>query len=275
VEWNAVRCRNCGLGYLNPRPTVKEINRYYPPGYFGIRAKHTDRYERLARYVPGTPARLLDIGTARGDFLALMRDRGWEVEGIEPATEAGNPHRLPIHRAAFPEECDLLSGTYDVVTAWAVFEHLRDPGEAFRVCRRLLRPSGRLILQIPNLRSIYSRWAMQEDVPRHLYFFTPKTLRAYGARVGLRLIQVHHTTDLFGGSGRGILRLALVRASGRSTADFYDVWSTSPWGRFMRWPLLATAWTAVSAIERVVLADWIVRLARISGQIVVDFQNER
>ncbi len=127
----------------------------------------------------------------------------------------GNPHGLPIHRAAFPEECDLPPGTYDVITAWAVFEHLRDPGEAFRVCQRLLRPSGRLVLQIPNPRSIYSRWAMQEDVPRHLYFFTPKTLRAYGARVGLRLTRVHHTTHLFGGSGRGILRLALVRATGR------------------------------------------------------------
>jgi hypothetical protein len=126
---------------------------------------------------------------------------------------------------------------------------------------------------VPNLRSIYSRWAMQEDVPRHLFFFTPETLKAYAAEVGLELVCVHHTTDLFGGSGRGILRLALVRATGRSVADFYEVWFTSPLDRFKRWPFLAMAWTVVSVAEHIVLADWIIRLARISGQIVVGFRK--
>jgi hypothetical protein len=67
--------------------------------------------------------------------------------------------------------------------------------------------------------------------------------------------------------------LALVRTTGRSTADFHEKWFTSPLGRSRRWPLLATAWTTVSAVEHNVLADWIIRLARISGQIVVEFHK--
>jgi SAM-dependent methyltransferase len=273
LEWNTVRCRSCGLGYLNPRPTVEEVGRYYPSDYFIRRGALIQRYRRLAAYVPGQQGRLLDIGTARGDFLLVMRDRGWDVTGIEPAEEANNPHGLPIHRMRFPESCDLPPSSYDVVTAWAVFEHLHDPLEAFRVCNELLRPGGRLIVQVPNLRSIHSRWAMQEDVPRHLYFFSPRTLRGYANRVGLELKRVAHTTDLFGGSGRGVLRLALVRAWRGSTADYFDVVQTQRRERFRRWPLLAVAWTGVALIERAILADWIVRAARLSGQIVAEFQK--
>ena len=273
VVWTAVECRGCGLAYLNPRPTAEEIARYYPRSYFDERRRHGERYRRLAAYVPGAGGRLLDVGTARGDFLALMRDAGWEVAGIEPYASAGNPHGLPIHRLPFPERCDLPPASYDVITAWAVFEHLRDPAAAFEVCGRLLRPGGRLVLQVPNLRSVYSRWALQEDVPRHLYFFSERTLRAYGERSGLELERVDHTTDLFGGSGRGVLRRLLVRALGGSDDRFFEVWRTARRERFRRWPLLALAWTAAAAVERVLLADWVVRRLRISGQVVATFRK--
>jgi SAM-dependent methyltransferase len=252
---------------------VDEIERYYPIDYFSHRGLQTRRYRRLAGYVPGERGKLLDVGTARGDFIAEMHKRGWQVAGIEPAEDAGNPHGLQIYRTQFPDDCDLPPNSYDVITAWAVFEHLHDPLQAFRVCARLLRPGGHLIVQVPNLRSIWARWALQEDVPRHLYFFNPKTLREYANRAGLGLDRVVHTTDLFGGSGRGVLRLALIRALGGSTADFFDVWRTPRRERFRRRPLLAFAWTAVAALERAILTDWLVRSARISGQIVVGFRK--
>lgn len=271
VLWTAVRCDACSLGYLNPRPTTEEIGRYYPEGYYGYRKLQHERYRRQAEHVPRAGTQLLDVGTARGDFLVVMRDKGWEVTGIEPFGQAGNPHDLTIHRFDFPAECDLPTEAYDVITAWAVFEHLRDPGRAFRECARMLKPGGRLIVQVPNLRSIWSRWALQEDVPRHLHFFTPRTLRAYGTAAGLELERVTHTTDLFGGSGRGILRLALVRSLGRDTDDFFEIWRTPRRERLRRWPVLTAAWTVAAALERVVLSDRLVRAARISGQIVVTF----
>lgn len=271
VLWTAVRCRSCGLGYLSPRPTAEEIGRYYPESYYGRRKLQLDRYRRLAAYVPPEGTRLLDVGTARGDFLAVMRDQGWQVTGIEPFQKAGNPHDLTIHRFDFPAECDLAAESYDVITAWAVFEHLGDPGEAFRQCARMLVPGGRFIVQVPNLRSVHSRWALQEDVPRHLYFFTPRTLRAYALASGLKLERIAHTTDLFGGSGRGVLRLALVRALGHSNDEFFEIMRTPKRERFQRWPALACAWTATSALEHVILSDRLVRAARVSGQIVVTF----
>ena len=77
--WNLVICRRCGLGYLDPRPTVNEIGRYYPAHYYRHRRDAMPRYERQAAYVAGRPGRLLDVGTACGDFLA--RDGATWVEG--------------------------------------------------------------------------------------------------------------------------------------------------------------------------------------------------
>jgi SAM-dependent methyltransferase len=270
IPWNLVRCRRCRLGYLNPRPTREEVGRYYPEPYYAVRAGHRERYERLADYVTDRPGRLLDLGTARGDFLDVMADRGWQVQGIEPFAEPRTRH--PVARQAFPEECDLPADTFDVITAWAVFEHLYDPASAFRECARMLKPGGRLVIQVPNLRSIYARQARQEDIPRHLHFYEPRTLRAYGDRHGLRLARVHHTTHLFGGSGRGVLRRYYTRALGKSESEFIDRWQAPQRERWQRWPLFTLGWSAAAAVEGVVLADPVVRAARISGQIVAEFE---
>lgn len=273
VEWNLVVCEGCGLGYLNPRPTVAEIGRYYPPRYYADRQSAGARYARLAGYVPGEAGRLLDVGTARGDFLAVMRDRGWEVTGIEPSTDAEPLPGVRVLRLRFPEGCDLPEESFDVVTAWAVFEHLHDPAAAFRACARVLRPGGRLVVQVPNLHSISARWARQEDIPRHLYFFSEQTLDRFAAASGLSLDRVVHTTDLFGGSGRGILRLGLMRAVGWQPEDYYRMYAVPRRERFRRWPVAAPACTAVGTIERVLLSDRLVRRLRLSGQVVAYFSK--
>jgi SAM-dependent methyltransferase len=265
--WNLVQCRRCSLGYLNPRPTAAESGTYYPEAYFRPRAEMTRRYELEADYVRGTPGDLLDIGAARGDFMAVMRDRGWRVSGIEPWSSE-NPHDLHIRRQRFPEDCDLEPESFDVVTAWAVFEHLYDPLSAFRTAASLIRPGGRLIVQVPSLRSINARYARLEDIPRHLYFFSPTTLGRYADLSGLRVDVIHHTTELHGGSGRGVLRRLLVHALGGDDDAFFDFYALRRRQRFRAAPLRATAWTVTGALESVLLTDRLIRALRISGEVV-------
>jgi SAM-dependent methyltransferase len=271
--WNVVECRRCGLGYLNPQPTSEELARYYPPEYFARRGEFSRRYGRLAQHVTSVPpGRLLDVGTARGDFLALMQERGWEVVGIEPSPAAGNPYNLEIHQAHFPEESPLDSEAFDVITAWAVFEHLHDPGRAFAECARMLRPGGSLLVQVPNLRSLQAL-ARLEDIPRHLYFFSERTLRAYGRQVGLVTEKVAHVPEVFSGSGRGVLRFAFIRALGMSTDDFFEIYRAPRKDRLRTWPLLMPVWMMIGLVERILITDWLVRRARISGQVLAHFMK--
>ena len=274
TEWNVVRCVRCGLGFLNPRPAPDEIAGFYSRAYFSKREADMDRYARLAEYVPGSGGRLLDVGTADGHFLEVMRDRGWQVSGVEPggSRPEDDDRGLDIRYDSFPgATADLPSGSFDVITSWAVFEHLHDPRSAFAECARLLRPNGHLVIQVPNLDSIAARLPITEDVPRHLYFYDPSTLKAFGETAGLDRDAVYHTTDLFGGSPRDALRYLFVRAIGRSMDDYFEILYTERPERFRRWPALAAAWTALGAVERVVFADRLTRTLRLSGQIVVSY----
>lgn len=275
VDWPVVRCRQCGLGYLNPRPTLGEIGRYYPAEYFAHRGSLQRRYERQVRYLPATPGRLLDVGTGRGDFLAVMKARGWLVEGVEPSVSAGNPHGLDIRHAPFPGLVgEWEADRYDAISAWAVFEHLHDPLAAFRECARLLRPGGRLVVQVPNLRSLRGRFGRAEDVPRHLYFFSPGPLAAYGERVGLTLDGIDHVTDLFSGaSGRDTFRYWSVRAAGKSTEEFFRIYRAPRAARFRMWPATSVLFAAAGAVSRVLVPDWLVRATRTSAEIVATFSK--
>ncbi len=171
-RYAVVRCQACGLGYLAPRPTPASIGRYYPAVYYRERAEDVagERLTAQAEYVTNSrPRRLLDVGAAGGEFILYMRRRGWDVTGLEPHAPARIDPGLEI-----VESWEGLRDAepFDVITAWSVFEHLHDPRAAFQQCRDHLRPGGRLVIHVPNLNSPLSRLARQEDVPRHLYFFT-------------------------------------------------------------------------------------------------------
>ena len=84
-EWfTVVECRECGLAFVNPRPSFSEIFKYYPDDfykYFEIEIKlHEKRYEHEAQYLSSITSRkgkkiLLDIGCANGDFPRHMQRR--------------------------------------------------------------------------------------------------------------------------------------------------------------------------------------------------------
>lgn len=274
IEWSVVQCRNCGLGYVNPRPTEDEIGRYYAGGgYYDQRDAFVDRYKRQARYLAGPPSRLLDIGAAGGQFLLVMRDLGWDVAGIEPFGQNGDRDSLEIANERFPDESSYAPESFEAVTAWAVFEHLHDPMAAFRACAELLRPGGRLVIQVPSLRSVRVRVGHLDDTPRHLYLFSPKTLRRYAEVVGFEVERISDVTDLFSAGSRGSLQRLAVRALGHTDRDLALLMRAPRRERFRRDPLLAGVATAANLLDPVLLPKWLLRLAGLSGQVVAEFRK--
>src|SRR5690349_9886728 len=101
-----VRCRNCGLMYLSPRPAVSEIEQYYPVDYAAFRPAIEDerfglmRYMRqrklarrrqlLEKYSQRRGGRVLDVGCATGLFLHEMVLAGWQAQGVELTTPAAD-----------------------------------------------------------------------------------------------------------------------------------------------------------------------------------------
>ncbi|MDZ7269197.1 MAG: class I SAM-dependent methyltransferase [candidate division KSB1 bacterium] len=192
------RCRDCGMVYLNPRPTEAASGRFYqheaylpfaslarrPTAlqklYDGLRRCNLNWKRRLVARLKSGGA-LLDVGCGTGEFLACMRAAGWRVTGLERDARAANWGRrqfeLDIHVGSV---ADLPPGRFDLITLWHVLEHLYAPRAVLQRLREYLADEGVLILAVPNLASldaaVYGADWIALDTPRHVNHFTPATL---------------------------------------------------------------------------------------------------
>jgi len=146
---------------------------------FGGHWQHHDA--RL--YPPRKGARLLDIGCGGGDYLVLANSIGWNAEGIDPDPNAvanAIAKGCNARCGSAEEEISRSEGLYDAITLSHVIEHLYNPIETLRACRRLLRPGGRIWISTPRLQSPgHSRFGadwLHLDPPRHLVLFTENNL---------------------------------------------------------------------------------------------------
>jgi SAM-dependent methyltransferase len=196
-RFTVVECANCGLGFVNPRPTFAEMAKYYPQDYYQLpqSAKTPGylqkRYAAMVHFLKssedhGGTRKLLDVGVGKGHFLLLMKARGWQVEGVEISPHADLATEFPVYREEF-QNIPVDEPTYDAITAWAVLEHVHDPMAHFRKASRLLKKGGQFVFLVTNFRSMASRKLFGEDVPRHLYFFTRETVKQYLEKNGLIL----------------------------------------------------------------------------------------
>ena len=192
-----VRCRGCGLVYVNPRPAEDALQDLYAE-YHSRNGGDEDSWAALMRDVfresAGVleasrngkgPGRLLDVGCGFGDFIAAMGIRGWRAEGVDPSPKvvgAAAARGLPV-RLGTLEGIDPAAGPYDVVTMFYVLEHLPDPMGALRKAHDLLAPGGILLVRVPHTTPIVRMLApfgvgeSLYDVPYHLYDFSPTVLR--------------------------------------------------------------------------------------------------
>ncbi|HEX8096791.1 MAG TPA: class I SAM-dependent methyltransferase, partial [Pyrinomonadaceae bacterium] len=219
-EWfTVVECLGCGLGFVNPRPTREEIFRHYPADFYGYfdREKNFNerRYELEARLVEaaagaGLGKSLLDVGCANGDFPRLMLGRGWEVEGVEVSPNARAISDFKVYTEEFAR-IPVRGPRYDVLTAWAVLEHVHDPVSYFKKASEVLKPGGVFMFLVTNFASLSSRALFREDVPRHLYFYTEETVGRYLALSGLELVRADYGNELYEMRPVGWLRYYVYR----------------------------------------------------------------
>lgn len=216
-EWfDVVACRFCGLGFVNPRPTMEEMPRFYRGDYYDPLADedHTHRYELQRAYLRSVrpivgPPRLLDVGCGMGDFPRHMSNHGWAVEGVEVYCKIPIED-FPVHRQPF----DKLAGMeekFDAVTAWAVLEHVHDPMAYFLKAGQVLKQGGLFVFLVTNFESLSSKRLFQEDVPRHTYFYTRRTVERFLDHAGMELVSSDHGEGISAIGARGAVAYLFTR----------------------------------------------------------------
>lgn len=207
-SWRLVRSAESGLVMLDPRPGANEMAAHYPAEAYdpflnqaNSRSLRDKVYLAISDFLlagkakivmndigkPPESAHVLEVGCSTGRLLLrIHRDYGVPLANLcgvetdrqsaEAARNAGLTH-ISEHGL---EDAD-FNQRFDRIVFWHVLEHLHRVGETLDRARELLKPGGQLIIAVPNLESDdagrYGASWIALDAPRHLYHFTPETLR--------------------------------------------------------------------------------------------------
>ena len=208
-----VTCARCGLRYQNPRLTVDHIKSYYDDEYIAHRKKKhwgvltgffnwaMDRHDRqkdklVSRFIQLNDAsEVLDVGCAVGTFLQKMRTRyGARSTGVDFKDLSAHPALSGVDfRCGLFYEQDFGAKRFDLITMWHFLEHDYDPIKTLETARDLLKPTGRLVIEVPRLDSttfrLYGdRWPGLQ-APQHTVLFDRKSFLAAMDKAGLEVVE--------------------------------------------------------------------------------------
>lgn len=192
----------------HPQPSLEKLPSYYESVDY---ISHTDGnkslFEKMYQFVKSIAlknklklinsqsqkGRILDIGAGVGDFLSVCKNDGWQIIGIEPSDKA---KAIAKNKGvSFVDNLsELESNSFDVITMWHVLEHVPDIENQIKELKRLIKPTGTVIIAVPNFKSFdasyYSNFWAAYDVPIHLWHFSKTAIQKLFAKEKLELVKV-------------------------------------------------------------------------------------
>lgn len=193
-NFSLIKNEELDLLYTYPQPDVNKLWKYYESDdYISHTSNKRTVFEKLYHIVREFAIRskidlintsqkkgtLLDIGTGTGDFLLSAKEDGWQVIGVEPNTDA---RQLAIAKNLNVQvnSYDVPDNSVDLVSMWHVLEHVPNYDLQIKELSRILKPSGTIIIAVPNYKSFdaqyYKQFWAAYDVPRHFWHFSQKSI---------------------------------------------------------------------------------------------------
>lgn len=206
-ETEVLKCKNCGIVFLDPFPTQEEMDDYYEEEYrreYGGTSTDVEKYpayiakarERLCRIerIIEPKSLLVEIGCGTGAFLDVARRRVDRVIGVELDDEmrVRIRRRLGVHTVARLADADIPPESVDIITLFHVLEHISDPESYLCELYKFLKPEGNLIIEVPNVDDAlvkvyripaYLNFYFQKA---HLYYFSKGALLSLFEKTGFR-----------------------------------------------------------------------------------------
>lgn len=148
---------------------VERMDPTVPDLFVPARAEfHLARYRFASRFVSGLKVADIACGTGYGSEFLKLTGGAKEVHGVDIDTQAityaQGRHGGPglVFHCADGTATSLDSGAFDAVVSFETLEHVPRPDQLLREFCRLLGPTGKLIISVPNA------WSLQ-DAPFHLH----------------------------------------------------------------------------------------------------------
>jgi len=217
-NYDFVRCRKCGLVFLDYDPNEKSIHQLYSEGYF--KDKNTVRgfldYFSLQKAFRKTFSRrlqkilrlkkvgcLLEIGAGPGFFLNEAK-KFFRISGNEISKEACDfaEKNYGIYMECNSFQPDNYSrDTFDVVVMFDVIEHLAKPFDILRGVFAVQKKDGLLVLSTGDVDSLIAKISRKKwhlfTPPEHLFFFSKRTIRLALEKVGYKIIKINYEYNYY------------------------------------------------------------------------------
>lgn len=213
------RCNSCGTLVLRNWPegdvtSVEDAGELYSQDYYlkhlpqeygypSLEARaRSDLSERvlfwtetLLRYkLP--PSRVLELGSAHGGFVAVLRQAGFDATGLELSPWlvqfSKTLFNIPMFQGPL-ENQEIASGSFDAIVLFDVLEHLPDPIGTMQLALNLLSPDGILLIQTPRyqeektyneLQETQDPFLAQFKEKEHLFLFSPRSVQQFFSQLG-------------------------------------------------------------------------------------------
>ena len=181
-SYRIVECDECSHVFADPMPHIQAAYRFSPSDSYVdhniCRAKTANECLKILASLGVTTGKLLDIGCNAGVFLDVA-SVSFLAEGIELSSESSAiaSRRHVVYTDDFLEI--KLETCYDVITAFAVLEHLENPRLAIAKARSSLREGGLFMVYVPDIRSLPAAILRQkwwQFMGMHLHYFSKSTM---------------------------------------------------------------------------------------------------
>ena len=193
----------------SPQPSFENLGKYYESEDY---ISHTDNkrslFEKLYHFIKSialknklnlinslqtNKGKILDVGAGTGEFLSVAKNDGWQTIGVEPSDKAKAIAKSK--GVSFVEQTsELENHSFDVISMWHVLEHVPDLEKQIKELKRLLKPTGTLIIAVPNFKSFdakhYGKFWAAYDVPIHFWHFSKTAIQLLFEKEEMKLEKV-------------------------------------------------------------------------------------
>lgn len=204
---NVLRCKNCGLVYLDSQTQVTD-SRYEEFGMKDgekfdydawLQRTYKDDVRRakiLIDFSDHKPIDICDFGCGNGGFLRQLinndsqRFTGYGVELKKIARSQMVKDGIPCNK----EISDYGDQKFDIITLFHVIEHLTDPKTFLETLKGYLKEDGIIIIETPNAdEALIKRYHCKAYMDftywsEHVYLYTSGTLEALVTKAGYHII---------------------------------------------------------------------------------------